>query len=141
MTSRSRALTLLEVLVAMSVVVLVILSLIGTTAFVLRGAQSSQGREAAMAEAQRLLEIVRERDLSSAPGFNDPPSARHLLEAPPFQLDFSPGSGLKRRIVTSRLSTSPSHHLYKVYKVSVTLYWEAKGRESHLVLETLDRVL
>lgn len=122
-------------MVAGTIVLLVMLALLGTIGYGLRGTANAEGNQQAVFHARTLLELIRERRLPQSPGFNDPPSARIPLDAPPFEpkplgRDFPADSGYTRRIVTTRLATDPDDYRSKVYRVDVTVYWQVKGREN-----------
>jgi hypothetical protein len=128
-------------MVAFTIVVLVLLSLLGAISFGLQGVGAADGRQNATFEANRLLELIRQRQLAQSLGFNDAPSARVPIEAAPFTSDFPANSGLTRRIVTDRLSDDPDHYQYKVFSIEVTVFWKTRGRESSVTLESLTRAL
>lgn len=128
-------------MVAFTIVVLVLLSLLGSIAYGLRGVSSAEGHQEAAFAANRLFELVRQRKMPMTSGFDDPATARIPIEAPPFENDFEEGSGLTRQIVTERLSDDPDSYQSKVYRIKVTVFWKIRGREVHLTLNGLTREL
>lgn len=140
-SSALAAVTLLETMVAATIVLLVLLALLGTIAFGLQGTRDAEGHQKAVYHARKIMELIRERDLAQNLGFNDAVAARLPLDAPPFDSDFPADSGYFRRIVTERQSTDDLDYLSKVYRVQVTVYWTAKGRERHFEVEGLTRAL
>ena len=131
--------SLLETLIAFTVVVLVILSLLGTVSFALEGNRTAEGRQDAILIAQQLFETIRERELPASTGFNDAANARIPVGDPPFDNVLPPNTDYTRRIVTSRLATDPSDYRSRLYEVQVTVFWKIKERESQYVLEGLYR--
>ena len=139
--------TLMEALVSATIVLLVLLSLLGTIAFGLNGTQNAEGNQRAVLFARRLFELIRERRLAQTVGFNDPVTARIPLETPLLppppgespQVDFPPGTGYSRRIVTSRLSTDSSDYKSKVFQIEVFVFWRVKSRENSFHLIGYDR--
>ena len=140
--------TLLETLVAATIVLLVLLSLLGVIAFGLEGVRNAEGHQDAVLYARQLFEVARENGLAqmeiSPPGigFDDPADARIPLSAPPFDSldEFPENSGYTRRMVSRRLSDDPGLHGYKVYRIEVAVFWEVKGRESSFRLVGYHRV-
>ena len=91
---RTAGLSLLECLVAGTVVILVMLSLLGSVSFALEGVRQLDGQDKATWYAQRLLEGIRERRLASGMGFNDP-TGNHENDTPYyFQYFHLPGCRL-----------------------------------------------
>ena len=131
--------SLLETLIAFTVVVLVILSLLGTVSFALEGNRTAEGRQDAILIAQQLFETIRERELPASTGFNDAANARIPVGDPPFDNVLPPNTDYTRRIVTSRLATDPRDYRSRLYEVQVTVFWKIKERESQYVLEGLYR--
>ncbi len=128
-------------MVAATIVLLVLLSLIGTIAFGLQGTQNVAGHQQAVDYARKLMELIRERDLAQNLGFSDTTGARVPLNAAPFTSDFPADSGYTRRLVTERLSTDNANYQSKLYRVEVSVFWKIKGREVHYTLEGLTRAL
>lgn len=141
--------TLLETLVAGTIVLLVLLSLLGTIAFGLKGVQNAEGNQEAVFHARRLFEYIRENRLAERVvypphiGFADLPSDRILLEAAPFDTveEFQSNNRYTRRIVTERLSTDLSDHRSRLYRVEVTVFWEIRSGESSYQLVGYYRAL
>ena len=127
---KARGVTLLETLVAGTVIVLVLLSLLGAISFALEGSRQAEGHDDATWYAQRLMEAIRERELAQTVGFSDPPTARIPLNAPPFDTDFTPDPLYTRRIVTRQVTTDPTDYRHKLYEITVTIYWKSKRREN-----------
>lgn len=127
-------------MIAGTIVLLVLLSLLGTIGYGLQGTRDAEGNQEAVFHARTMLELIRERRLAQDPGFNDPATARIALDAPPFEPkprgdDFPAQTGYTRRVVTSQLSTDPADYRSKMYRIDVTIYWKIKARENsfHLV--------
>ncbi len=142
--------TLLETLIACTIVVLVLLSLLGAIAFGLEGIRHAEGHQQGVYHAREILELIRERQWAFRPyslgaveavGFLDEVDARVPLNGPPFQDDLPEGTGYSRRIVTEQLSFDPGDHRSKVYRVEVTVFWTVKGRENSFRVEGLNRAL
>ncbi len=132
-------------MVAAVIVLLVLLSLIGTVAFGLRGTREAEGSQDAVLHARRLIELIRERRLPQVEvfppevGFSDPAVSRTALDAFPFQPkpsgeDFPAGTGYTRRIVTERLSEDGDDYRSRLYLIDVTVFWKIKGRENQYQL-------
>lgn len=144
--TRDQGVTLLEVLIAGTIILLVLLSLLGSIAFGLNGTKYAAGHQQAVFHARELMELIRERQLASAvitppnPGFADPSTARIPLNAPPFENDFPADTGYTRRIETRRLSTDPTNYHSKLYEIKITVFWKVKSRENSFRLSGLYRV-
>lgn len=130
----------METLIAGTIVLLVLLSLLGTIGYGLQGTRDAEGNQEAVFHARTMLELIRERRLAQNPGFSDPATARIPLDSPPFEPkprgeDFPADSGYTRRVVTSQLSADPADYRSKVYRIDVTVFWKVKDRENsfHLV--------
>lgn len=130
--------SLLEVLIAFTIIVLVLLSLLGAVSFSLEGTRAAEGRLDASWIAQRTFENIRDRKLI-APGFQDPVSARIPINAVPFESDFPANTGFTRRLVTERLSTDPTNYRSHLYQIDVSIFWENKRRENVYTLKGLYR--
>lgn len=143
-----RGVSLLETLVASTIVLLVLLSLLGAIAFGLEGVRNAEGHQEAVMYARQLFELTRENGLAQMEifppdiGFNDPPEARIPLDTPPFDSleEFPEDSGYTRRMVTQRLSDNTSEHGFKLYRIEVTVFWQVKGHESSFRLVGYHRV-
>lgn len=144
-----RGLTLMETMIAATIVLLVLLSLLGTIAFGLSGTQNSEGSQQAVLHARQTLELIRERRLlhNEAHVFSDAANDRLPLEtplvAPPSGedpiIDFPPNTGYSRRVVSERLSSDPNDYRCKLYRIEVTVFWKAKTRENSFRLVGYDR--
>ena len=139
--------TLLETLVAATVVLLVLLSLLGTIAFGLHGTRNAEGHQDAVYHAIHLLELIRERRLAqtvippnTTEGFLDAEDARIALEDQPFADDFPPQTGYTRRIVTEQVSSDTTDYRSRTYRIEVTVFWNVKDRENSFRLVGLHRV-
>lgn len=147
MTGRSRGLTLLELLIAATVILLVILTLLGVIAFGLAGTRNAAGHHSAVFYARQLLELIRSRRLPEVvvnpptPGFSDAASDRHPLEAPPFENDFPPHTGYQRRLVTAPLSSTAGDYKAKLHRIEATVFWRVKRRENQFRVVGLYRAL
>ncbi len=135
-----RGTSLLETLGAATLVTLVLLALLGTIAFGLRGVQSSENHQRGVYHARKLFDLTKERKLFLHASFDDPPEARLALDAPPFQDDFPAATGFQRRLVTHRLSDNPDSFEYKLYSIEVTVFWKDKTRDSEFQIRGLARV-
>ncbi|MFA5508847.1 MAG: hypothetical protein WC423_25705 [Vulcanimicrobiota bacterium] len=141
----SSGLTLVETMVAGTVVMLVLLALLGTIAFGLAGTQNAEGHQKAVYYAQQLLELTRERGLArktttgNTLGFQDSENSRVPLNAAPFSGEFEGAERYTRRIVTRRLSNDPADYDYKLFEIEVTVFWTVKNRENHFRLVGVDR--
>lgn len=145
----------METLVAATIILLVLLSLLGTIAFGLNGTQNSEGNQQAVLHARQIFELIRERRLlhpNPDPDmddvvFDDPVDARIPLETPlvpppPDEdpiVDFPEGTGYTRRIVSERLSSDETNYQSKLYRIEVTVYWKIKARENSFQLIGYDR--
>jgi hypothetical protein len=149
----------LETMVAATVVLLVLLTLLGALSFGLQGTRNAEGHQKAVAFARQMMELIRERGLARIPvspppaiGFDDPAGARIELDAPPFQPkppasdpssppveDFPAASGYTRRLVTRRLSLDPDDYQSRLYRIEITLFWRVKARENSCRLVGYDR--
>lgn len=147
MSSRRRGLTLLEVLVAATVLLLAVLTMLGVIAFGLAGTRNAAGHHTAVLHARQLVELIRSRRLAEmvinppAPGFSDAPADRIPLEDPPFENDFPPQTGYTRRLVTEAQSTDPNDYKSKLFRVEATVFWRVKRRENKFQVEGLYRAL
>lgn len=147
---RRYGVTLLEALIACTIVILVLLSLLGAIAFGLEGTRHAAGHQQGVYYARELLELIREKRYAYLPrqqasltlvGFSDLEDDRIPLNDPPFQDNFPSQSGYTRRIVTEPMSPNPADHRSKVYRIEVTVFWRVKGRESSFRIEGLSREL
>ena len=137
--SRRAGVTLLETLIAGTVILLVLLSLLGTVSFALEGSRHAEGVQDGSWYAQSLVEVIRDRGLAQNPGFNDAPGARIPIETAPFNLDFPADTGYTRRIVTRRLSTDTTNYQYKLFEIVVTVYWQSKRSENSFEVRAVSR--
>ena len=117
-----------------TVVILVMLSLLGSVSFALEGVRQLDGQDKATWYAQRLLEGIRERRLASGMGFNDPTGTRVPIDAAPFNTFISPDADYTRRIVTTQLAPSTADYRHDLYRIEVTVYWKTKRRENSFKL-------
>lgn len=145
----------METLVASTIILLVLLSLLGTIAFGLNGTQNSEGNQQAVLHARQIFELIRERRLlhpnpdpdGEDTVFDDAVDARIPLETPLVPppagedaiVDFPEGTGYTRRIVSSRLSSDETNYQSKLYRIEVTVYWKVKARENSFQLIGYDR--
>lgn len=148
MKRKSRGSSLLELVVAGSIIILVLLSLIGAVAFGLEGVRSAEGHQEAVFHARRLMALIRERGYPVTHvvspgflGFQDAPADRVPLDNPPFDNDFPSTTGYFRNLYTEPLSSDPTSYQSKVYRVKVTIYWQAKRRTSEFQISGLYRAL
>ncbi len=145
--ARSQGTTLLEALVAVTIVLLVLLSLLGTIAYGLQGIENSDGHQKAVYHCQRIFELIRGRRLSQtawdppsrAVGFSDAVNDRNALDAAPFDNDLPSGTRYTRRIVTKQISADITDYQFKLYEVEVTVFWKVKSRENHFKLTGIYR--
>ena len=143
----------METLVASTIILLVLLSLLGTIAFGLNGTQNSEGNQQAVLHARQIFELIRERRLlysdpdADDPFFDDPVDARIPLETPlvgpdsgedPL-VDFPAHTGYTRRVTSKRLSSDETNYQSKLYRIEVTVYWKVKARENSFQLIGYDR--
>lgn len=137
-----RGFSLMEILVAVGVLAIGLLTLVGAVAYGLSVASEGEKHHQAVEHARRLIALTRARDLpytqptvppGPTSGINDAPSVRRPLGAPPFAGDgFPPDAGFERNI---RLDWDyPGYRADRLVKVTVTLYWQSKGRERSLTL-------
>lgn len=122
--------TLLEIMVAIVIILLVLLTLLGTVSFSLEGARNAEGHQDAEYYAQSLFEAIRDRDLAQGTGFSDAATDRIPLNDPPFAGDFPADTGYTRNIVTTQLATDPADYRSKLYEVQVVIHWKVKNREN-----------
>ncbi len=134
-------------LVAATVLLLALLTMLGVIAFGLAGTRNAAGHHSAVLHARQLVELIRSRRLAEVvvtppyPGFSDGATARNPLEAPPFENDFPAQTGYTRRLVTEALSSDPNDYRSKLFRVEATVFWRVKRRENKFKVEGLYRAI
>lgn len=127
---RPKAFSLVEVIVAIAVLAVGILSILGSMAYASRH-RGDRGQSIRAAElGRRVLELCRERNLP----FADPIHERQPvpLAAPPFEHDIPPHTGFRRVLRTRQVGPN-------LARVTLELRWRQGGSPRRLSLETMER--
>lgn len=145
--NKRQGMSIVEVMVAATIILLGLLTLLGVISSGLAGTRNSAGHHTAVYHARQFMELIRARRLPQkqvfppAFGFSDPASARIPLDAPPFEDDFPANTGYFRQLVTGRVSSDPKSYQARLYEVEVTVYWKVRARENKFRLVGLHRAI
>lgn len=127
---RRSGFSLLEVIFAIAVLAVGILSVFGSMAYASR--DQGGGRAAAAAQAgHRLLDLSRARNLPFAAPLNEVEPVP--LNAPPFDKAFPADSGFQRQVTMQPAQDG------RTATMRVVMRWQETGEEKRLSLETLHR--
>ncbi|MCA9777383.1 MAG: type II secretion system protein [Candidatus Eremiobacteraeota bacterium] len=149
---RSRAFTLVEVIVSIALIAIALLGVMGSIAYGTRHSGSGEELTEATHIARSYLSYIQEATLidtiepntgewlTEASGINDPDEGLRPLDDPPFGgLEFTGPqiSRYRRRIRSQRVSEDNSDHRYGLARVQVTIFWESKQGERNVLLTGL----
>lgn len=135
--------TLVEVMVAVAVLALGLLSLLGALAFGLRASETGARHAEATQHAKRYLALVRQRNLVFAvesplpdadSGLNDVPTMRRTLDEPPFADDFPEDAGFQRRLTLEWVYPPGDPRHGRLARISATVFWDDRGVERRVEL-------
>ena len=149
---RSRAFTLVEVIVSLTLIAIALLGVMGAIAYGPRHSGSGEELTEATHIARSYLSYIQEATLidsiepntgqwlSEGSGLNDADEGLRPLDDPPFGgLDFT-GPQLeryRRRIRSQRVSDDVADHRFRLARVQVTIFWESKQGERNVLLTGL----
>ena len=149
---RSRAFTLVEVIVSLTLIAIALLGVMGAIAYGTRHSGSGEELTEATHIARSYLSYIQEATLldsiepntgqwlSEGSGLNDPDEGLRPLDDHPFGgLDFT-GPQLeryRRRIRSQRVSDDVIDHRFRLARVQVTIFWESKQGERNVLLTGL----
>lgn len=149
---RSRAFTLVEVIVSLTLIAIALLGVMGAIAYGTRHSGSGEELTEATHIARSYLSYIQEATLidsiepnsgewlTEASGLNDEDEGLRPLDDPPFGgLDFT-GAQLeryRRRIRSQRVSDDVADHRFRLARVQVTIFWESKQGERNVLLTGL----
>jgi len=135
--------TLVEVMVAVTVLALGLLSLLGALAFGLRASENGARHAEATQHAKRYLALIRQRNLvfgvedplpDSNSGLNDDPALRRALDEAPFTGDFPAESGFQRRLALAWAYPASDPRHGRLARISATVFWDDRGVERRVEL-------
>lgn len=138
-----KGMTLVEVMVAVAVLALGLLSLLGALAFGLRASESGARHAEATQHAKRYLALIRQRNLAFAvedplpgvsSGLMDGSSVRRALNAAPFASDFPPNLSFRRRLVLSWAYPVGDPRHGRLARLESTVFWSDRGVERSVQL-------
>ncbi len=139
----SRAFTLVEVLVSITLIAIALLGVMGSIAYGTKHSSSGAELSSATHLGRSLLSYIQETTLidtadvgepwpTEESGLNDPPNAFRQLDDPPFGgLRFEPLhlEKFRRRIQSQRVTDEPLNYRYKLARVKVSIFWTGKQGE------------
>ncbi len=144
----SQGLSLVEVMIAVFVVSVGVLSTSSVLWHSIRAERNSSRRSQAVYWGREMLNLVRSRNLPFQPtippvgtdlndgDYDDPGDdngPRRAFNAPPFASDFD-DLNFERRIEMKLLSEDPNSHLNEVAAIKVTLFWNEGESDKQVTL-------
>lgn len=140
---KSRAFTLVEVLISISLIAIALLGVMGAIAYGTKHSTSGEQLSEASHLGRSILTYIQETTLLDSvdvgeawptpeSGLNDTPSTfRQLDDAPLGGMRFENTqlARYRRRILSQRVSTEPLNYRYKLARVKVSIFWSSKQGE------------
>ena len=140
---KSRAFTLVEVLISISLIAIALLGVMGSIAYGTKHSTSGEQLSEASHLGRSILTYLQETTqldstdigeewLTPESGLNDSPSTfRQLDEAPLGGMNFETTqlARYRRRIMSQRVSTEPLNYRYNLARVRVSIFWSSKQGE------------
>ncbi len=138
--------TLLEILIAVAVLAVGILTLLSALGMSLRSSSHGARVSEATGYARTLVSLIRANNLPVTNPINDPPSARvplaNALGSVPSNLPSN--TGMTRNITMREMKTAttgaPDDYLVNLYQVDVTVFWQDPGGERNVALHALHQL-
>ena len=128
--SRGRAFTLVEVLIAITVISISLLGTVAALTYSVRGSSLAGRNTQALNYARETIELIRVKNLAYQPAappaansnLNDGPTIRRDLNATPLTT-LPAGTPFRRNIQIRRVANSASDYRYEEMEITVTIYW------------------
>lgn len=134
-----RAFSLAELIIALGVVSVGLLSISGAVVYSTRtGAQAARQTQA-LQYAKQLIQLSKLYNLPRVSPINDPPSARVAVAAAPFAGNIQALPDYTRNIRMTQVSAVPTDHRSQLYRIDVIIYWWDRGRELSLTDSAIHR--
>lgn len=127
-----RAFSLAELMVAMLVVSVGLLSIAGAVIYSTRVGALAARQTQALQYAKQIIALSKLANLPKVTPINDAPADRTAVSAPPFQDQITNSSDYRRNIRMQPVSTDPNDYRSQLYNIDVTIYWFDRGRELSL---------
>ena len=134
-----RAFSLAELMVAMLVVSIGLLSIAGAVIYSTRIGTQSARQTRALQYSKQIIALSKLSNLPRVAPINDAPGDRVPMEAPPFQSQITASPDFKRNVRMQPLSNDPNDYRSQLYNVDVTVYWYDRGRELSLRDQAIHR--
>ena len=134
--------SLLEILIAFTILLIAMLTLVGYTTTIHRAASESKRQAIASAEARTLMERIRDfpplfEDAASASGYTET-QTEYLLDTETNSQDNESGNKSAAEFL---LEARATHLSGAIYRIVVTATWDEDGRQRQVVLESrMDRL-
>lgn len=140
---RRAGFSLIEVLIAVGVLGIGILSLVAALAYGSRAGGYAGRLSEATGYGRELINLIRSQNIPFNSPINDAPSARVALDAPPFGGLLPSGTSFTRNIQMQRLKAATDggsdDYRFDLYRVTVMIYWRERDVEKHVRLDALHR--
>jgi Tfp pilus assembly protein PilV len=135
--TRSRGVSLLEILVAFVILLIAVLTMVGYTTTIHRAARESKREAVATMEARSLLERIRDYppmflDAASPAGYTET-KTEYLLDTEAIAEDNELG---QQSAAQFQVEGRAQHISGEIYGIVVTVRWDEDGRQRKVVLES-----
>ena len=148
---KSRAFTLIEVLVSLALIAIAVLGVMGSIAYGTKHSRSGEQLSEASHLGRSILTYIQETTIldtvqlsepwpTEDSGLNDNESTfRQLDEVPLGAMRFEPQhlETFRRRIQSQRVNEDPQNYRYKLGRVKVSIFWSSKQGERSVDLTGL----
>lgn len=133
MSRDRRGFSLIEILIAVAVLAIGILSVLGSMTYGTRTVELGIHTSEGLRYAREVIDLIRVRNLAFTGSLSGLDGVRTPLDAPPFQFDLPPDTGFSRSIRLEKLARTDGRETDALMKVSVTVYWaDAVERSTQL---------
>lgn len=134
-----RAFSLAELMVAMLVVSVGLLSIAGAIIYSTRVGALAARQTQALQYAKQIIALSKLANLPRVNPINDPATDRIPVGAPPFQNQIQDSPEYRRNIRMQPLSNDPADYRSQLYSIDVTVYWYDRGQELSLRNQAVHR--
>lgn len=135
MSSRIRGYSLIELLVAIGVLAVGLLSIYASLTYSLKASRHSDQTSQAVALNRQIMDLVRSRQLTPTPEL----AQRRRVDAPPFADDIAGDPPFERQVEIAPVSTDASRPESRLRRIKVTIFWMEEGGERNVVFEGYQR--